>query len=1269
MNAGAIRVHRRILSGILAFMFAAGAAQAQVGFRAAASGSAIAPEFRDSASAAGTNAVTFVGAGSQVSRESSGSLTPQIPNAAQANDFAVLIVAGRPTNTAEPAAPAGWTLRNSSLREVGSNDLKIMTFYRVLIGGDADPSITLPGSWVGSDTAGMSAQIAVWRGVNTAVPFDVADATGSSAANQTWTPPSLSTATDGALVVSAVATSDANDLDFDSSQGFALRMSGTSYDTSTGGDHAIGLADRTQTSAGAVTMARWEQDNSSPDSWAGITFVLRPMTTVTIALPGATAQNDVMIASIGVRPSTASITAPPGWTLVRRIDNASATSNSLIVYRRLAGSSEPGSYSWSSVDASFAVGGIQSFSGVDTATPIDVESTGQATASGTSHATASVTTTVNNTLIVTSHTFASSRSWTATGGMAEAFDQQSGADNANGQSIAGSFELQGIAGATGTKIATAAGDADAGNAHILALRPASSGLIISKPAGTVANDLMIASIAMRPHTAVVVPPPGWAFVRRVDNSGGNSNSLAIYRKLDSGAEPASYSWSITGFFHVVGGIQSFSGVDVANPVDAEDGQSTPSGTSHATPSVIRTINGTMMVTSHTFSSARTWSPPSGMTESIDAASHPPSDAVGQALETAWLSEYAMGATGAKTASVGGDADTGNAHILALRPATPPALPGRFNAFESSTGSGAVTGVIKTRIAGRTSNVDLVALTPDGSAIYTAFADAVRVELLDASDNSGTLDSNGCRSTWTVIQTVSPDPVFSTANNGRRTISFNQANSYQDVRLRITYPAGAPLRTGCSTDNFAIRPDQFRNLRARDSDWENPGTSRTLNERQANGTPFHKAGRPFTVTAEAENDNGSTTTNYSGTPTAVLSDCGGDSACLPTFGTFTLGASFVAGQLASNAATYSEVGSFHLQLVDSTFANVDAADSTANEREIRSSNVDVGRFVPDHFTVSYNTPAFAPACSAGGFTYVGQAFAYAVAPVMTVTARNFSGETTTNYAGSLWRMTSSSLSGKSYTAATETINTGGLPGTDPTVAASGNGIGTLTFGSGSGLFFNRSSPLAPFDAEISLAINVIDQDGVQYAANPARFGQASAGNGIAFNSGKSMRFGRLVLRAASGSQLVPLPVTIEAQYWGYTNPPVNSALGFITNTLDSCTSLANNNVAMSSFTGNLSACETAISGAGALSAGRRTLLLPPPGASNTGSVLLTANLGTSSSGTTCTTVGGGTVSAAGASRTYLRGAWSGSAYDDNPSARAAFGSFMGAEEVIFIRENF
>ena len=87
-------------------------------------------------------------------------------------------------------------------------------------------------------------------------------------------------------------------------------------------------------------------------------------------------------------------------------------------------------------------------------------------------------------MVVTSHTFASSRTWSKPSGMSEAYDRPSGANNATGQSIAGARVLQAVAGASGVKTANAAGNADAGNAHILALRPASVNLAIATPAGT-----------------------------------------------------------------------------------------------------------------------------------------------------------------------------------------------------------------------------------------------------------------------------------------------------------------------------------------------------------------------------------------------------------------------------------------------------------------------------------------------------------------------------------------------------------------------------------------------------------------------------------------------------------------------------------------------------------------------------------------------------------------------------------------------------------------
>src|SRR6185436_5690022 len=125
---------------------------------------------------------------------SAGTITPALPGGTAAGDFAVLVVVGRPSNTTLPAAPAGWTLRTAGFEDVSSTDLRLMTFYRVLTGGDANPVVTLPASWVGS-SAGISGQIAVWRGVDTATPFDTADVTNDVNPDDVFTAPALTTAT------------------------------------------------------------------------------------------------------------------------------------------------------------------------------------------------------------------------------------------------------------------------------------------------------------------------------------------------------------------------------------------------------------------------------------------------------------------------------------------------------------------------------------------------------------------------------------------------------------------------------------------------------------------------------------------------------------------------------------------------------------------------------------------------------------------------------------------------------------------------------------------------------------------------------------------------------------------------------------------------------------------------------------------------------------------------------------------------------------------
>jgi len=196
--------------------------------------------------------------------------------------------------------------------------------------------------------------------------------------------------------------------------------------------------------------------------------------TLVINVPTGTVNEDVMLAGIAIRPNTAVITAPAGWTLVLRQNTALVTANSLAVYRRVA-SSEPASYTWSFDSSQGSAGGIISFSNVNTVSPVDV-SGGSSTSAATVNIDApSVTTTQVNTMLVTFHGFSSAERWSPPSGMAESFDVASIAvPSTSGEAIEGNYVAQSLAGATGVKTAIAAGSADNGNGITVALAPRSS---------------------------------------------------------------------------------------------------------------------------------------------------------------------------------------------------------------------------------------------------------------------------------------------------------------------------------------------------------------------------------------------------------------------------------------------------------------------------------------------------------------------------------------------------------------------------------------------------------------------------------------------------------------------------------------------------------------------------------------------------------------------------------------------------------------------------
>jgi MSHA biogenesis protein MshQ len=389
----------------------------------------------------------------------------------------------------------------------------------------------------------------------------------------------------------------------------------------------------------------------------------------------------------------------------------------------------------------------------------------------------------------------------------------------------------------------------------------------------------------------------------------------------------------------------------------------------------------------------------------------------------------------------------------------------------------------------------------------------------------------------------------------------QAQSLLDVRYADAGQVGLSARFEGSgeedglimvgSDSFVASPHHLRVNATTD------GTT-PLDNGNLTGTPHWKAGEDFTVEVIGVCSDDSVTPNFAATTSLNAPTAN------PAPGTFTggpLAAADYRDGVFSGTAAYSEVGTVTLQAV--------ATNYLGSGRDVSGSTV-VGRFTPARFALSwYQISELTPACSSGRFTYVGQTFGYAAAPVVKVTALNQLGDVTENYTETgWWKITEAAVSGRSYSTdeGSFQLSGGGMSYAYPVDDEAGSGI--LTFDEDSAMKFDRGDPAAPFYADIDLEIDVVDADGIR-ATEPLSisdipFTGENKGNGV---NTDEMRWGRLALQNAYGSEQVALPMPFRAEYF--------NGSAFVTNTQDSCTGLASTILQLTDKNGNDYPVETPI----------------------------------------------------------------------------------------------
>jgi hypothetical protein len=455
----------------------------------------------------------------------------------------------------------------------------------------------------------------------------------------------------------------------------------------------------------------------------------------------------------------------------------------------------------------------------------------------------------------------------------------------------------------------------------------------------------------------------------------------------------------------------------------------------------------------------------------------------------------------------------------------------------------------------------------------------------------------------------------------------------------------------ATAGFVVKPDHFE-LSSIEDGGGNPNPAAA----DSAGAAFVAAGEPFSATVTAYDAEGDVTPNYGQESIAetvrltanLVDPAAGDN---PAVAAATGFGPFASGQATGTSFNWPEVG------IISLAPSIGDGDYLGAGDVLGFATGNVGRFYAHHFTTVLNTPTFATACTAGSFTYIGEAFTYSNDPVITITARALAGEITENYAGGFFKIDNNSLPDPAYTATPATLDISGLPpgSSDPAVASLGAGVGTLTFSSGTGLLFIHGAEQAAFDADIRLSIDVLDTDSAAALGNPIIFGDPG---GIIFDAGANMRYGRGRLLNAYGSELVDLALPFRTEYF------IDATTGFVSNIDDRCTTPVT--LSLGAFTENLAAGETCVldsgapgdSGEGCAVAGPPALryrdpplggdfnlFLRAPGATNDGSTTATADV-----------------------PDWLEYDWDAAIPGhEDPSGTAVFGIFRGADRRIYIRE--
>jgi MSHA biogenesis protein MshQ len=339
------------------------------------------------------------------------------------------------------------------------------------------------------------------------------------------------------------------------------------------------------------------------------------------------------------------------------------------------------------------------------------------------------------------------------------------------------------------------------------------------------------------------------------------------------------------------------------------------------------------------------------------------------------------------------------------------------------------------------------------------------------------------------------------------------------------------------------------------------------------------------------------------------------------------------------ASYDEVGVINISVKDTDYLG----------NSVNSSGfIDVGRFYPSYFDVSVTHNSFQNASSLDGtpFTYVGMPFGYSSEPILTITAKNYLGDTTENYTETSFQKLTEANVIRSFPSAdttkdgVDTITKMVVESTpvDGVISKLSNGVMDYTFSNTDTYTYSKdaNSEVSEFTVNYDILISSItDSDGVAINVDTTLPLTVQPTEGV-------QRFGRLVLENSFGSENSSLAQSFEVEF-------LNTSGVYQRNADDDFSVISNiaTNWSYSNATDNILISDLLLSG--------------NDGSFSSGQI---KNIELSSGGNQ------GTIDIEYTTPTWLQYNWSGKVsnlHDEDANATATFGVYRGNDRIISWRE--